>query len=118
MKPPLRASLLACLAALVLAAPATARSLPDDADDPGGQRRIELNREQAEFARRQLQENAESQRAHDRAVLEREEMIVRQATHHRAEIERLQREHELAMERWRADVEACRIGDRSRCAPQ
>lgn len=118
MKSPFRASLLASLAALVLAVPATAQSLPDDADDPGGQRRIELNREQAEFARRQLQENAESQRAHDRAVLEREELIVRQSARHRAEVERLQREHALAMERWRADVEACRKGDRSRCAPR
>ncbi|HMO69729.1 MAG TPA: hypothetical protein PKE25_13960 [Novosphingobium sp.] len=116
MSPAFRASLVSTLGALVLAAPALAQSLPDDADDPGGQRRIELNREQAEFARRQLQENEDSQRAHDRAVLEREELIVRQAARHRAEIERLAREHELAMERWRADVEACRKGDRSRCA--
>lgn len=76
--------------------------------------RAALNREQAEFARRQLEENAANQRAYEDAVKARDiEIASRQEEYARV----LQR-HEEAMELWRADVAACRAGDRRRCAAQ
>lgn len=68
-----------------------------------------LNREQAEMARKQLADNAASQQAHDDAVRKQSEFEAEKA--------RLAKEHEAAMQRWQADVDACNAGDRSRCAP-
>ena len=79
-------------------------------------KREKLNREQAEFAARQLAENKAAQDAFEQAKREREATIARQQAEHRAEVERLEREHAAAMEQWRADVAACEGGDRSRCA--
>lgn len=85
--------------------------------------RERLNREQAEFGTRQLAENEANRQAYEQALRDREATIARQTAEHEAavaavEAERLrrEREHEAAMARWRADVEACRKGDRSRCA--
>ena len=84
--------------------------------------RERLNREQIEFSKRQLAENEASRRAFEQAVKDREATIARQKAEHEAavaavEAERLrrEREHEAAMAKWRADVEACKNGDKSRC---
>lgn len=76
--------------------------------------RQRLNREQAEFAARQLAENDAAKAAHDRAVAAREAAMAAQA----AEQQRLMREHEQAMAQWRADQEACAAGNARRCGPQ
>jgi hypothetical protein len=87
--------------------------------------RERLNRQQAEFARNQLAQNEANRRAVEQATREREATIARQKAEHEAalaateaERQRREREHAAAMERWRADVEACQKGDKSRCAPQ
>ncbi len=72
-----------------------------------------LNREQADFATRQLAENIAAKAAFDKATAEREATIARQ----QAEAQRNQAEYAAAMAKWRADVEACKQGDFSRCAP-
>lgn len=74
--------------------------------------RERLNREQAAFAQKQLAENAAAKAAFEKATADREATIAAQA----AEAARKQREYEAAMAKWRADVEACKNGDRSRCA--
>lgn len=76
--------------------------------------RERLNREQAAFAERQLAENAAAKAAFDKATAEREATIASQ----QAETQRKEAEYAAAMAKWRADVEACRQGDFSRCAPQ
>ena len=78
--------------------------------------RAELNREQADFARHQLEQNAANQRAYDEAVQARMAAIRRQQADYEAEKARLAREHEEAMARWRADVAACKAGQTDRCA--
>lgn len=85
--------------------------------------RERLNREQAAFGTRQLAENEARRKAYEQALRDREATIARQQAEHEAavaavEAERLRREREYAeaMARWRADVEACKKGDRSRCA--
>jgi hypothetical protein len=90
---------------------------------PADAARQQANREQAAAAKRQLEENAANQRAYDRAVREREAAIARQKAEYQAalartEAERLRREqdHAAALARWQADVEACKKGDKSRCA--
>lgn len=121
-----------------LALPAAVRAGPQDgqSDNPvsipvtPAQARAEveltkrLNREQAEFAQRQLAANAAAKRAHALAEAERAATIARQQQEHAAEIaayeatrEERERDHAEAMARWRADVAACKAGDISRCAP-
>lgn len=85
--------------------------------------REKLNSDQAAAAKRQLEQNAANQRAYDQAVREREAAIARQKAEYQAalartEAERLRREqeHAAAIARWQADVEACKKGDKSRCA--
>ena len=68
-----------------------------------------LNREQAELARRQMAENTASQEAHDAGV--------RRESDFEAEKARLAKQHEQAMASWQADLDACKAGVRSRCAP-
>lgn len=75
-----------------------------------------INREQAELARKQLDANAASQRAHDEAVTQGEAQHRQQLEAYEAEKARLAKEYDQAMERWRADVAACKAGDRTRCA--
>lgn len=85
--------------------------------------RERLNREQAAFGTRQLAENEANRLAYEKAVKDREALIARQQAEHEAAVAaveaerlRLQRAHEAAMAQWRADVEACRKGDKSKCA--
>lgn len=90
--------------------------------------RERLNREQADFAARQLAENAAAKAAYEKALADREAIIAAQNAEAerkqreyqaaKAEADRKQREYEAAMAKWRADVEACERGDKSRCAPQ
>lgn len=78
--------------------------------------REQLNREQADFAARQVAENNAAKAAFEKATAEREATIAAQ----HAEAERKQREYDAAMARWRAevaDVEACNRGETSRCRP-
>jgi hypothetical protein len=73
-----------------------------------------LNREQADFAARQLAENNAAKAAFDKATAEHQATIARQ----QAEAQRNEADYAAAMAKWRADVEACNRGDFSRCAPQ
>ena len=78
------------------------------------EQRAALNREQAEFARLQIEENEANQRAYEDAVKAREiEIQSRQE-----EYARLLQRHEEAMKRWRAQVAACNAGDKRGCAGQ
>lgn len=77
--------------------------------------RAKLNREQAEEARKQLAENAASRSASEAAALAREDQIRSDQASWEAEKARLATEHAAAMDQWRADVTACRNGDRTRC---
>ncbi|MEW9854446.1 hypothetical protein [Novosphingobium sp. M1R2S20] len=112
-----RAGLILAAAVGVLATPLAAEppeptygtSIPEEA-------RAKLNREQAESAQRQLEENAASKRAYEEAEYEREEQMRRDLEAYEQEKKRLAKEHAAAMDVWRADVAACRSGDRTRCA--
>ena len=91
--------------------------------NPADAARAQANRDQAAAAKRQLEQNAANQRAYDQAVRAREAAIARQRAEYQAalartEAERLRREqeHAAALARWQADVEACKKGDKSRCA--
>lgn len=106
-----------------LAAFAFALSAPSLAEPAEGEisgeisieeQRAALNREQAEFAQRQIEENAARQRAYEDHVKAREIEISSQQD----EAARLQREHDAAMQRWREDVAACKAGDKRRCASE
>lgn len=76
--------------------------------------RERLNREQAEFAARQLADNAAAKAGYERAVAERAAIIAAQA----AEAERAQRAHDAAMAQWREDVAACQRSTTAPCVPQ
>lgn len=105
-------------------------ALPSDPDTGASQRvtaeqaaseqatRERLNREQAEFADRQLAENAAARQAYEAAQREREANIARQQAEYRAAIAQHARDHAAAMEQWRSDVAACNAGDRSRCSKE
>jgi hypothetical protein len=87
-------------------------------------KREQLNKEQAAFAAQQVAANKTAQDALDRATREREAMIARQDAEYqralaaqRAEVDRIERMNAEALAKWRADVEACKRGDKSRCAP-
>ena len=84
--------------------------------------RERLNREQADFGTRQLAENEANRRAFEQALRDREATIAKQKADYEAQLaaveaERLRREREYAakMAQWRADVEACKNGDKSKC---
>jgi hypothetical protein len=77
--------------------------------------RAALNRQQAEDARRQLADNAASAAASQAATLAREDQIRSDQAAWEAEKARLASDHAAAMDQWRADVAACRAGDRTRC---
>ena len=114
----LRLSIAATLAVLTVPALAQAPTAaqPAQGEATPEEARAALNAQQVESARRQLAENAASRKAYEDAVAAREEQIRRDLEAHEAEKARLAREHEAAMERWRADAAACRGGDRTRCA--
>ena len=83
-----------------------------------------LNREQAEFAARQLAENEAARKAFEQATAERAATIARQQAEYEAQLaaveaerQRRERAHAEAMEKWRADVAACQAGKISRCGP-
>ena len=85
--------------------------------------RERLNREQAEFGTRQLAENEANRQAFEQAVRDREATIARQQADYEAQVaaveaerQRREREHTARMAQWRADVEACKKGDKSKCA--
>lgn len=101
---------LIALSAAVLAAtgPAAAQAQDEQAEA----QRAALNREQAELARRQVEENIAAQRAYEDAAQAREIRIQAQDR----EYSRILAEHRQAMNQWRADLAACERGERSRCA--
>lgn len=103
---------LAVFAAFAFGLSAPSLAEPADGEIPIEQQRAALNREQADFARRQIEENAANQRAYEDQVKAREIEIASQQD----ETARQQREHEAAMQRWRDDVAACQAGDKRRCA--
>ena len=90
--------------------------------------REKLNQSQAEFAARQLEDNAASRREladYEQALRDHEATVARIRAEDAAaqaafEAERVRREqdHEAAMARWRADVAACSAGEVSRCTTQ
>lgn len=77
--------------------------------------RAALNRQQAQDAQRQLADNAASRSASEAAALAREDQIRSDQAAWEAEKSRLAMDHAAAMDQWRADVAACRSGDRTRC---
>lgn len=95
----------------------TPLSIPVTTDQAAAEtaERERLNREQAEFAKRQNAENEAARAAYEKALRDREQTIARQQADHQAELDRLAREHAEAMVRWEADVAACKKGDISRC---
>lgn len=101
-----------CLPAATLAStppePTYGQSSPEAA-------RAALNRQQAQDAQRQLADNAASAAASQAATLAREDQIRSDQAAWEAEKARLAADHAAAMDQWRADVAACRSGDRSRC---
>ena len=86
---------------------------------PSQQARAALNRQQAEYARHQLEQNAANRRAYQAAMAARAAKIQQQRQTHDAAVAahdaKVQRYKE-AMRQWRADVAACKAGDRDRCA--
>ena len=99
-----------------------------DTAPPAGHEELErekLNQSQAEFAARQLEDNAASRREladYEQALRDHEATVARIRAEDAAaqaafEAERVRREqdHEAAMARWRADVAACNAGEVSRC---
>jgi len=80
------------------------------------------NQQQAELAQEAIEEtneaNEQARQAYEQALEEREALIRSRQEAYEAELARLAREHEEAMERWRADVAACKAGERDRCAQE
>lgn len=79
-----------------------------------------INIKQAEEAQQTLQQSHEAyeqaMQAYENALQERENLIKSRQEEYEAEVARRAKEHEEAMERWRADVAACEAGDKTRCA--
>ena len=77
--------------------------------------RAAINRDELTKAQRQLSQNAAARQAYEQAQAAREEQIQQDQAAWEAEKTRLATEYESAMEQWRADVAACRAGNRTRC---
>jgi selenocysteine lyase/cysteine desulfurase len=77
--------------------------------------RAALNRQQALDAQKQLADNAANRQASEAATRAREDQIRTDQAAWEAEKARLAADHAAAMDQWRADVAACRAGDRTRC---
>lgn len=120
-------------ALLALAAPALAQStieIPEGSTLQDVLARQKVNREQAEFARNQLAQNAANQAEYERRLAEVEAAKARiaaddaaaraafQAETARIEAEkaRLDAQHNAAMAKWEADVAACNAGNYRRCS--
>ena len=138
--PTLLAGALAIGAVATVAAPLAAQDLPPAprGQGMGGEAdRIALNREQAEFARFQLDRNARSkaeferaradfqaaQSKYDQALVDIEATKSRIAEDdakawaaYQAEKARIEADYAAARARWQADVAACKAGDSSRCS--
>ena len=89
------------------------------ASDPAQEARANLNSQQAEFARHQLEQNAAERQAYAAAVEARaakisQDQLAYEAAQkaHDAEI----RQYQEKLQKWRADTAACQAGDRTRCA--
>ena len=87
------------------------------------QAREKLNEEQARIAHDQVAQNSAAEAEFERRTREVEAEKARIASEqaaamaaYEAEKARIAREHEEAMAKWKADVEACEKGDKSRCA--
>lgn len=77
------------------------------------EQRIEANNAQLKFAQDQLAQNAANQKAYDDAIKANEETVAAQ----KAAADKAQADYEAAMKKWQEDVEACKAGDATRCAP-
>lgn len=108
-------SILAGSMAMATSVPAKPAAEPTYGQASPEAARAKLNREQAEEARKQLAENAASRSASEAAALAREDQIRSDQAAWEAEKARLATQHAAAMDQWRADVTACREGDRTRC---
>lgn len=109
------ALLTACLPGATSAIAKPASPEPTYGQSSPEEARALLNRQQAEDAKRQLAENAASAAASQAAALAREDQIRSDQAAWEAEKARLAADHAAAMDRWHADVAACRDGDRTRC---
>lgn len=111
--------LVCAFAAALAAVPAQSQPPHASAED----QRALLNEQQAQLARQQLEQNAANRRAFEQATQDRLIAIHREQAAYAerqaaydAEKARLAHEHDEAMERWRADVAACKAGHTKRCA--
>ena len=77
-----------------------------------------LNEQQQEFVSSQYKEHQQAQRTYEEEVRAREEGIAQQQAEYEAAKEKREREYAEAMAKWKADVEACKAGDKSKCAAE
>jgi hypothetical protein len=114
----LAVSTVAVGALIAAASPAFAQKTVDGIQVPEGNSLAEVkqrqaaNEEQAKLAQEQLQQNAANQAAYDQAMKAYQEKLA-QIQQQKADAERA---HEEAMAKWKADTEACKAGDTTRCA--
>lgn len=79
------------------------------------------NNAQAETARQRENENAAQLAAHEKAQAAYQAELAHVEEEKRAieaQAAKVAADHEAAMAKWRADVAACKDGDKSRCAPK
>jgi hypothetical protein len=118
---------LAVLAAQPLLAQTSERNAPasqqPSQDQDGADARAKLNAQQAQFAQTQLAGNSMSQEEYQRqlqAVEDAKAKIAADAAAaqqaYEAEKARRDAEYKAAMDKWQADVDACKAGDHTRCA--
>jgi fused signal recognition particle receptor len=119
---------LAVMAAQPLLAQGSERNAPAAQQPPeskdGAEARAKLNEQQAQFALGQVRANSTSQAEYERQLKAAEEATAKIAADaaaaqaaYEAEKARRDAEYKAAMDKWQADVDACKAGDRSRCAP-
>jgi cell pole-organizing protein PopZ len=129
---PRRASLLAAGALALAATPLLAQQveLPKGNSLAEVQERQAANEEQAKLAQQQLEQNATNEAEYEaklkqvadaKAKIAADQAAAEAAYQaklaaNKAEAERITQEHEAAVAKWKADVEACGKGDKSRCA--
>ena len=129
---PRRAGLLAAGALALVATPLLAQQveLPEGNSLEEVMQQRQANKEQAKLAQQQLEQNAANQADYEaklkqvadaKAKIAADQAAAEAAYQaklaaNKAEAERITREHEAAMAKWKADVEACNKGDVSRCA--
>ncbi len=97
-------------AATPVASPVAA---PVEAPD---QQQQAANAAQAKAAQDQVAANAAAQLAYQEAVKARDEKIARDKAEYEAKIASDKAAHDAIMQKWQADVAACKAGDVSRCA--